>query len=354
MAAYQTGKRLVVFHSPQQAKHNPPLEFMHGQHVPYYEAPQRIDHLLSALQAAALVQTVIEPQNSVDTALLKAVHEPDMIDYLQRMSANLEAILSADFGIYQMQDRVQADSYYYESMFPPQATKGYYIYDSVSPIGKGTWEAVHASATLAYEGAKALLEGLPLAYTLCRPPGHHAGTRFMGGYCYINNAALAAQTLKQKGRVAILDIDYHHGNGTQDIFWNDADVFVTSLHADPAVDYPFYSGYATERGGAEAEGANLNFPLPHGTDEAVYFAALQQALAAIQAFQPAALVVSLGFDTYIGDPMGKFQLELTSYTRIAQAIHALGLPTLYVQEGGYRQDALGAMVTSFFKGIFSL
>lgn len=357
-----TASQILTFYSVQHEKHAPTVEFLHGQLVPYFEVPRRIDVLCEGLRSAGLID-LQEPDLQITKADIGRVHLPEMVDYLERQSQHVQDIIREDMHMYALEHLLMGDEYFYESIFPTRfmrarATteeapdnRGYFIFDSTSPVGKGTWDAILHSANLAFVGAQAVLNGEHHAYAMCRPPGHHAGSNFAGGYCYFNNAAIAARVLQQMGRVAILDIDYHHGNGTQAIFWNDPDVLFISIHADPTIDYPFYSGYTDEIGGDDAEGTTVNLPLAHGSGEPEYFAALETAYEHIRAFSPAALVVSLGFDTYKDDPMARFELEIDSYHKIGRGIRALGLPTLYVQEGGYYVDALGEMAVSFFQGV---
>jgi acetoin utilization deacetylase AcuC-like enzyme len=196
-------------------------------------------------------------------------------------------------------------------------------------------------------------EGVRCAYALCRPPGHHAGAGFYGGYCYLNNGAIAARRLLNLGRVAIVDIDYHHGNGSQAIFWDEARVFVGSLHGDPDFAFPFYSGYADEAGGPGAEGTNLNVPLPAGTDGADYLTALDRLLDRVSAFDPATLVVSTGYDAYAGDPLSTFEVEADAYGHIGARLAQLDRPTLFVQEGGYCLEALAALAQNLISGFLS-
>jgi acetoin utilization deacetylase AcuC-like enzyme len=198
----------------------------------------------------------------------------------------------------------------------------------------------------------ALLEGERAAFALCRPPGHHCGADYMGGYSYLNAAAVAAEAAIAAGRrrVAILDIDYHHGNGTQDIFYDRGDVLFASIHADPATDYPFYWGHSDEIGEGEGEGATLNLPLPRGTTLAQFERALGVALDGTAAFAPDLLICSYGADTYEGDPISHFSIAMADYPLIARRISALGLPSLIIMEGGYAVDALGANVAAFLSG----
>jgi acetoin utilization deacetylase AcuC-like enzyme len=232
------------------------------------------------------------------------------------------------------------------------ARLGQYSYDASTPIAEQTWASTYWSAQSALAATQAVLDGERAAFALCRPPGHHAGADYMGGYCYVNAVAVAAQFAldARRSRVAILDIDYHHGNGTQDIFLERGDVFFASIHADPKTDYPFYWGHADETGTGEGEGATLNLPLPRGTDLAAFSAALDTALERIAAFAPAILLCSFGADTYAGDPISFFDIHTQDYPQIARRIAALGVPTAIVMEGGYAVDALGANVAAFLSG----
>jgi len=347
---YNDASRIITFYSENHSQHAPQIEFLHGQYAPYFEIGHRVETIREQLQSANLI-TLQAIETPIDVSLIHKAHDANMISYLEGISRDVTSHIREAFAIYHMEDQMTADNYFYESIFPPQPSPNHYIYDSVSPIGKGTWDAVLFSASLAVHGAEVLLAGGKQAYALCRPPGHHAGRRFMGGYCYVNNAAVAAYHLKSMGKVAILDIDYHHGNGTQEIFWNDPDVLFVSIHADPTQDYPYYAGYASETGGESAQGTTINLPLSHGTDAQTYLQILDEALRQIQTFQPTTLVISLGFDTYINEPMGHFRLELPHFETIGRKLSALGYPTLYVQEGGYAIDALGAMGVSFFNGV---
>ena len=221
-----------------------------------------------------------------------------------------------------------------------------------TPIAEGTWDAAYWSAQAALSALAAVLAGESNAFALCRPPGHHAGADYMGGYCYLNAAAIAAEAAIAAGRrrIAILDIDYHHGNGTQDIFLERGDVFFASIHADPKTDYPFYWGHADERGQGAGEGATLNLPLPRGTTMAEFEPALDRALEAIADFGADLLICCYGADTFIGDPISFFALRTEDYAAIARRIAQAGLPTVIVMEGGYAVDALGANVASFLSG----
>ena len=233
------------------------------------------------------------------------------------------------------------------------ALLGRFSFDTSTPIAGGTWDAAYWSAQTALAATRAVLGGERSAFALCRPPGHHCGRDYLGGYSYLSNAAIAAEEAICGGwkRVAILDVDYHHGNGTQDIFYHRADVAYASIHADPAMDYPYYWGHADEIGSGDGEGATLNLPLPRGTDWSGYEPALMQALDWIARQEPELLIVSYGADTYEGDPISHFMLKTNDYAPMARRIAALDLPTVVVMEGGYAVDALGANVAEFLSGL---
>jgi len=220
------------------------------------------------------------------------------------------------------------------------------------PITAGTWDAVQAGADVALTGAQAIVDGALGAFALCRPPGHHAAAAAMGGYCYLNNAAIAAQHLLDHGcaHVAILDVDYHHGNGTQSIFYARRDVLFVSLHADPRGEYPYFLGYADERGVGAGDGYTLNYPLPHGTAWDTYSPALDSACDVIAKDSPDAIVVSLGVDTYAHDPISRFALTSDDFSRLGVRIARLARPTLFVMEGGYAVEAIGVNAVNVLTG----
>jgi acetoin utilization deacetylase AcuC-like enzyme len=227
-----------------------------------------------------------------------------------------------------------------------------YTFDVCVPFVAGTWRAIRSAVDVALTGAALIGGGERVAFSLCRPPGHHASGDLAGGYCYLNNAAIAAAHHRKAGaaRVAILDVDYHHGNGTQRIFYDRSDVLFVSLHCRPEDEYPFLMGYGSETGAGKGEGFNVNLPMPRGTAYDVYGEALSAALSRIRAFGPDVLVVSLGVDTYKDDPVGGFRLDTADYPRIGEQIAALGLPTQFVMEGGYAMAALGANVAGVITG----
>jgi acetoin utilization deacetylase AcuC-like enzyme len=229
---------------------------------------------------------------------------------------------------------------------------GFFSMDAGSPINSGTWDAVCSSANTALTGIDAICEGASAAFALCRPPGHHAGREYMGGYCYLNNAAIAAHHCIDRGagRVAILDIDFHHGNGTQDIFYDRSDVLFISIHGEPSVSYPYFSGYADERGVGPGEGFNLNLPLPKATAMHEFEAALHHAGAEVGRYAPDVLVISLGVDTYEHDPISHFLLRTPDYLRIGEIIAGFKVPVLFVMEGGYMVDEIGINAVNVLLG----
>jgi acetoin utilization deacetylase AcuC-like enzyme len=331
-----------VFFDDRQRLHAPALELHNGAFVPYAEHPGRLAAMLAALGA-------VEAPSDHGEAPLRRVHPHPYLDFLKNAFDDWRVAGrpgDAAGYVWPVVGRRPLD------LDRIDARLGRYSFDASSPIAEGTWESAYWSTQTALSALDALLAGKRAAFALCRPPGHHAGADYLGGYCYLNNAAIAAEAALAAGRrrVAILDIDYHHGNGTQDIFYARGDVFFASIHADPRTDYPFYWGHADETGEGEGEGATLNLPLPRGTALRDYEPALGRALEAIAAFGAELLVCSYGADTYAGDPISFFELRTQDYTSIARRIAAPGLPTLIVMEGGYAVDALGANVAAFLGG----
>jgi acetoin utilization deacetylase AcuC-like enzyme len=228
---------------------------------------------------------------------------------------------------------------------------GWHMTDTACPITAESWPAIQASANSAVHAAELMMAGVPAAYALCRPPGHHAYADMAGGFCYLNNTAIAAQHLRRKAsRVAIVDVDLHHGNGTQGIFYARADVLTVSVHADPSAFYPFFWGYAEERGEGAGAGFNLNLPLPIGSGDEAFLAALDNGLARVREFAPDALVVALGLDAYANDPLAGLAVSTAGFEVIGRRLASLGLPTVLVQEGGYPQDDLGRNLVAFLSG----
>jgi acetoin utilization deacetylase AcuC-like enzyme len=331
-----------IFWDERQRKHAPAQELHNGGFVPYAEHGGRIESLLAALGAT-------EPARDHGEAPLLRVHPRPYLDFLKSAFADWKAAGrpgDASGYVWPAVGRRPLD------LDRIDARLGRYSIDASTPIAAGTWESAYWSAQTALSGLEAVHGGERAAFALCRPPGHHAGADYLGGYCYLNNAAVAAEAALAAGRrrVAILDIDYHHGNGTQDIFLARGEVLFASIHADPRTDYPFFWGHEDETGVGEGEGATLNLPLPRGTSVRDYESALDRALAAIAGFGAELLVCSFGADTFSGDPISFFALETGDYAPIARRIASLGLPTLIVMEGGYAVEALGANVAAFLSG----
>ena len=303
-----------------------------------------MDRILNALRMADWAD-IIEPMDFGLGPIL-AVHDKKYLDFLASAWTDWLAthpkdpstLLPATFAL-------RRQPHIPKSLL---GRAGYYIMDLSGCIVEGTYPAALASANCALSAAQAVAEGEEKsAFALCRPPGHHAGKDYGGGYCFINNAAVAANWLASRGRVALLDVDYHCGNGTQDIFYDRADVLTISIHADPDFEYPSYAGYEDERGTGKGLGFHHNFPLPAGTEDSAYLEVLAQALELIREFNPAYLVVSAGMDIYADDPLGTIKVTTAGIAAIAKRIAELNLPTVIVMEGGYNNDALGRNILAF-------
>lgn len=318
--------------------------WLDGTRIENKEVPQRVEIIRAAVQAARLGR-LLPPQDHGMMPIL-AVHRRDYVAYLQA-AYHLNAVyLGKPVPVLVDRSAVTPE----RALEPPPGfpeLRDYYTYDFEDPILAGTWEAAYWGAQCALTAAELVRQGEVAAYALCRPPGHHATGDQYGGFCYLNNAAIAARALSSDGPVAVLDVDYHHGNGTQAIFYSDSTVLYVSLHADPALDYPYYWGYEHERGAGEGLGTNINLALPLGTDDVRYLQTLDRALEVVQDFAPRYLVVSMGLDTLGGDTIGKFAVTLEGWAEVAERIAALGLPTVIVQEGGYRLDMLGQVAVAF-------
>ena len=335
----------VVCH-PEQQRHYPPHFLVNGVFRPNPEQPERQDRLL---QAALASGCRLEPPLAHGMEPIAAVHTQAYLDFLERAWERWERIEGAAAAVTPNIHPDRRDVGYPASVV---AQAGYHMADAAAPIAEGSWASIRWSAWSAVHAARLLLDGEPSAYALCRPPGHHAFTDQAGGFCYLNNSAIAAQVLRRTHRrVAVLDVDLHHGNGTQAIFYRRGDVMTVSIHADPSRFYPFFWGYANETGEADGAGCNLNLPLPRGSGDREFLAALDTAIGAIRAFDPGALVVALGLDAFEGDPFGGLRVTTGGFGEIGQRVAAgLRLPTLLVQEGGYLCDGLGANLSSFLRG----
>lgn len=309
----------------------------------YVERPVRVDAVLRGLRDLP-VETL--PRRRFGLAPVREVHDPHLVHYLEAVC-----------------ERLKADEMVYPEVFPIRrpdrrprelaSRAGYFCVDTFTPLTHNAWPAAREAVDAALTGATVLLDGERIVYALCRPPGHHAERSVYGGFCYLNNAAIAAHHLSRKGRVALLDIDYHHGNGSQDIFYRRADVYTLSIHGTPNLSYPHFAGFDDERGDGDGKGFNRNYPMRRGVDDSRYLEVLDEALRQIKRFRPEFLVVSLGFDIMKGDPTGSFLVSVRGMRSIGTALGRLGLPILVVQEGGYSVVNLRRGARAFFLGLGS-
>jgi acetoin utilization deacetylase AcuC-like enzyme len=327
---------MKVFYDAAQRLHDPQFFLSSGAQYPCPEKPSRIDALLGAVNRLGLPMHAPTDQG-LDP--VRKVHPDRYLTFLENIYTRWSRIEEASAEVI---PNIHPNSF--SDGYPKSAVgqAGFHMTDTSCPIGSQTWAASLASAQSALGAADAVLAGDRAAYALCRPPGHHAFAERAGGFCYLNNSAIAAERLRESfDRVAVLDVDLHHGNGTQGVFYARGDVLTVSIHAHPERFYPFFWGYEGERGEAAGEGANLNLPLPRGTGDDGFRAALATGLRAISDFGAGAVVLALGLDAYEGDPFGGLSVTTPGFGRISDDIRALGLPTVIVQEGGYLCPELG-------------
>ncbi|MDO8266119.1 MAG: histone deacetylase family protein [Candidatus Saccharibacteria bacterium] len=315
---------MLVIYDPTHLLHNPTTELYDGVATPSPETPDRIETIKKSLEE--LLQLCWKnPDNFSDEEAL-TLHSKPYIEYLRESSSRL--------------------------VKGQECVTSNFIHDTYAPISNGTWAAARSALNTALTGAQSLLQGDDNAvYVLCRPPGHHAGDAYMGGYCFFNNAGAAANYLSAHGRVAILDIDYHHGNGTQQLFYERSDVLYVSIHANPANQYPYTNGFEAETGLGKGLGFNKNIVVEKYCGWDIYSHAFTEALEAVTQFKPDYLVVSLGFDGYKDDPIAGFGLSIENFGQISSEIKKLGLPTLLVQEGGYCIEALGDLAKEIVENL---
>ena len=333
---------MVIVYSSHHWLHATDRVLFEGHPFVSEEVPARAEIIRDAVHAARLGADVAPTDHGLGPIL--AVHDADYVAYLRDVYA-------ASKNYYGQPSPVFATAFASRrSRRRPRSLLGlvgHYAFGWGTPILEGTWDAAYWAAQCALTAADHVIAGAGVSYALCRPPGHHAAADLYGGFCYLNNAAIAARYLQAHGRVAILDVDYHHGNGTQSIFYADPHSLVCSLHAHPDDDYPYYWGEESERGEGPGEGLNRNWPLPQGTSDGEYLAALEETLDAVRKFGPSYLVVPAGFDIAEGDPVGGFSVTIEGIGEIGLRIGSLGLPTVIVQEGGYALDQLGAHAVAF-------
>ena len=343
-----------VFASDRHRGHDPEHEIeASGLQVPF-EHPGRAEAIHAALAADQRFD-VLEPRDA-GTAVIEAVHEPGLVrflasawqDYQRDVKASHDVVPDV-FAMPGLRDGMGGRG----EPAAVAARLGYWCFETTTPLTAGSYDAARAAVDCAVAATDAVLGGEPLAYGLCRPPGHHAATALYGGYCFFNNAAIAATHAASAAgaRVAVLDVDYHHGNGTQQIFYDRDDVQFVSLHGDPARAYPYSMGFTDETGTGRGLGYNVNYPMPLRADDDRYVAALEDACSRIAAFGPSTLVVSLGLDTFITDPISDLAVTTDGMGRCGAVVRELGIPTVVLQEGGYDVAAIGSLVRAALDGI---
>jgi len=336
---------MKIVYSDKHAGHDPQTFIVRGVKQRSAEQPERATRLLAAAREAG---HEILPPKAFGSAPAATVHTPEYIDFLQIAAREWAKLPGAGPEVVPNVHPARAHASYPEAL---AGRAGWHQVDMACPIGPHTWEAALAATEVATTAADMVLGGERQAYALCRPPGHHAYADMAGGFCFLNNTAVAAQRLRsQHARVAVLDVDVHHGNGTQGIFYERDDVLTVSIHADPANYYPYFWGHAHEHGAGKGQGFNFNLPLPLGSADAPWLDAGDKALARIKEFQPTALVVALGLDASESDPLQGLKVTGAGFHAMAEKIARAGLPTVLVQEGGYLGDDLGRNLVQFLAG----
>ncbi|HHJ4328329.1 TPA: histone deacetylase family protein [Klebsiella pneumoniae] len=340
---------MLTLYSDDHRLHFGQSELVDGKLQPCFEMPSRADTVLARVKSQNLGEIMAPADFGLEA--IHRVHDPKYVAFLKGAWARWSAeghsgdLVSTCFP----GRRLRRDGPIPTALM---GELGHYSFDTEAPITAGSWQAIYSSAQVALSAQEQMRKGANTAFGLCRPPGHHAGSDYMGGYCFLNNAAIATQAFLDQGagRVAILDVDYHHGNGTQEIFYRRNDVLFASIHGDPMVEYPYFLGHADERGEGAGEGFNHNYPLAHGTGWDGWSAALDDACDKIARYAPDAVVVSLGVDTYKDDPISQFKLDSPDYLRMGERIAALGIPTLFIMEGGYAVEAIGVNAVNVLQG----
>jgi acetoin utilization deacetylase AcuC-like enzyme len=339
---------MKTFYSPAHLAHAPQREFEGGRLSPAVEVPARAERVKAEVERRG-IGPVLAPAD-FGMAPIARVHNAGLVRFLGEASElwrkqygeDAPPALPSAWPARGLRNRFEGDI---------EARLGTYAFDTATPIMKGTWSAALAAVNCSLSAAQDVKDGARAAFALARPPGHHASADVFGGYCYLNNVAIAAQWFADRGlKPAILDVDYHHGNGTQSIFYDRSDVLFCSLHGDPTFAYPHFLGFADETGKGAGAGANLNLPLPMYTSWDGYSVALDTAFARIAAFGPDVLLVSLGLDTYEADPISRFKLAPVDYLRMGERIARLKLPALFQFEGGYNLDALATITANVLEG----
>lgn len=337
---------MKAFLDSRQRAHHPQHWMSNGRITPSPEVPQRI---IILQQAAERVGCTFGPPHDAGPSPIAAVHTAEYLEFLETIFARWRALDDASEEVVpKIHPANRTDTYPHD----PVGQAGFHQADTSCPIGPATWQSAYWSAQSAVAAADTALAGEEMVYALCRPPGHHAFCDLAGGFCFLNNAAIAAQRLNQAGkRVSIVDIDVHHGNGTQGIFYERSDVLTVSLHADPNSFYPFFWGHAHERGFSAGLGTNLNLPLRRGTGDRDYLDALNSALTRIKSFGTDIIVVALGLDAHESDPFNGLSVTTEGFARIGATLSATNIPLVLIQEGGYMSDELGTNLESFMTGL---
>lgn len=310
----------------------------------YVESPVRISSILSELKSSGLFREI--PVRKFSEKQILEVHDPGYIRYFKRVCESLPPGKSMYPYVFPVRNNHRAPT-------DDSVLAGYYCIDTFTPLNKNAYLAARRAVDCALTGALQLLSGKRAAYALVRPPGHHAEKKVFGGFCYFNAAAIAAQFLSKYGKVAMLDIDYHHGNGQQEIFYNRSDVLTISIHGDPSFAYPYFAGFAEEKGDGEGEGYNVNYPLKERIESEAYRKVLGRAMDRIRRFQPDYVVIPLGLDTAKGDPTGTWDFSAHDFMQNGEMIGTLRYPLLFVQEGGYKNRVLGVNARNFFRGFYT-
>ena len=330
--------------------HFPQGELFGGEFVTPFERPSRVEYVLRELRKRGMLDLVAP--RPLDMAPVRKVHDAGLLTFLETawsewVKAGFRGeILPTGFPARGMRQKEPRNI---------DGRVGYYALAMETCITAGTWEAAIASASVAQTAQTMISDGATSAFALCRPPGHHAHHDLYGGYCFLNNAAIAAQGFRDKGagRIAILDVDFHHGNGTQDIFYERADVLFCSLHGQPEDAFPYFIGYRDETGRGAGEGFNMNYPMAPGTTYGKWGEALERACGEVVRYRPDVLIVSLGVDTYKEDPISFFKLDSDDFTAYGARIAKLQLPTLFVMEGGYAIEAIGVNTVNVLDGFLN-
>jgi acetoin utilization deacetylase AcuC-like enzyme len=337
--------QVPVVASKAHLAHDPAYELNAGRVVsPVWERPARGEALRTALATAG--HRVVEPLPH-GLGPVEAVHDRGLLAFLEAAWPAWKAAGGPDVLIPDTFVTARFAGAGARRTLAPLGAPGAWCFDTATPMVAGTWGAALAAVDLALTAADLVAGGAWSAYALCRPPGHHAGPDYYGGFCFLNNAAVAARSLQRRlGRVAVLDVDFHHGNGTQDIFYTDPAVLYVSVHADPDRHYPFFTGGVGETGAGPGTGATRNFPIPDDTEDSAYLTVLEVACDVVERFDPAVVVVSLGFDAYAGDPVGGMALTREAYAGIGRLVAELARPVVWVQEGGYALDAIGELAVA--------